>query len=112
MSQKSIADPEGALALARRERREAREEQAGTSEVLRVISSSPGDLEPVFQVMLANATKLCEAKLGVLFLFENGRYRLAAHLNVPPALIEFFEQRGSFPPTPGHALHELVSPKH
>ncbi len=61
------------------ELRKALEQQTATSEVLRVISSSPGDLNPVFQVMLENATRICEAELGVLFLWEGqGQYRVAA----------------------------------
>src|SRR5262249_16952328 len=63
-------------------------------DVLRVISSSPGDLEPVFQAMLANAVRICEASFGVLFRFENGAWRAVAMLGVPPAFAEFW-QRGS-----------------
>src|SRR6266699_1314832 len=57
---------------------EALEHQAATSEVLRVISSSPAELEPVFQAMLANATRLCEASYGALWLCEGDAFRCVA----------------------------------
>jgi len=69
-----------------RELSEALEQQTATSEVLRVISSSPGDLEPVFQAMLANATKLRGAEFGILNLDDGDVSRIAAVYNVPPAL--------------------------
>ena len=64
---------------------EALEQQTATSEVLKVISSSPGELEPVFQAMLKNATHICEAEFGNLFLYENDAYRAIAIHNAPPA---------------------------
>jgi GAF domain-containing protein/DNA-binding response OmpR family regulator len=81
-----------------RELAEALEQQTATSEVLQVISSSPGTLDPVFQAMLANAVRICEANFGVLFRFEDGAWRAAAMLGVPPAFAEFW-QRG--PQRPG-----------
>jgi two-component system NtrC family sensor kinase len=67
---------------------ESLEQQTATSEVLRVISSSPGDLEPVFQAMLANATRLCEANFGSLYLSEGDAFRITAMHNAPPAYEE------------------------
>ena len=65
---------------------EALEQQTATSEVLEVISSAPGDLQPVFETMLTNATRICEAKFGVLWLSEQERFRCVALHNAPPAL--------------------------
>jgi GAF domain-containing protein len=86
---------------------EALEQQTATSEVLQVISSSPGELEPVFQSMLANATRICEANFGVLFRFEDGAVRAAAMLGVPPAFAEFW-QHGPHRPGPQTALGRVM----
>ena len=69
-----------------RELSEALEQQTATSEVLQVISRSPGDLGPVFQAMLENATRICEANFGNLHLREDDAFRVAAMHNPPPAL--------------------------
>jgi signal transduction histidine kinase len=73
-----------------RELSESLEQQTATSEVLQVISSSPGELEPVFQVMLENAARVCEAKFGMLFRLEDGAMRAVGSLGVPQPLLEFF----------------------
>ena len=70
------------------ELRQSLEQQTATADVLRVISSSPGELEPVFQAMLENAVRICEAKFGVLHLSEGDGFRLAAMRNAPPAYAE------------------------
>ena len=63
---------------------EAREQQAATAEVLRIISSSPSKLESVFETILANATRLCEAKFGTLYTYDGNSFHTAAFHNAPP----------------------------
>ena len=87
------------LAEAREHLAEALEQQAATSEVLQVISSSPGELEPVFETMLANATRLCEASYGVMFLCEGDSFRTAAiHGELATAFIEQWQRGTLFRP--------------
>ena len=81
------------------ELRESLEQQTATSDVLRVISSSPGDLEPVFHAMLENATRICEAKFGVLSLKEGDRLRVVAMHNAPPAYVELRRREPTWMPT-------------
>src|SRR5262249_53274759 len=71
-----------------RELSESLEQQTATSEVLKVISSSPGELAPVFSAMLENAVRICAAKFGSLVFFEGDVYRRAALYNAPAALLE------------------------
>jgi signal transduction histidine kinase len=98
------------LAEARGHLSEALEQRAATSEVLRIIASSPGELESVFETMLANAARLCEAKFGTLYLCEGDALRSVAAYNVPPAFAEF-RRRGPFRPVPGGFLHEVLRTK-
>jgi signal transduction histidine kinase len=107
----SIADLQEQVTFLARELAEAREEQTATSDVLRIISSSPGELEAVFQALLANATRLCEAKFGNLYLHEGGALRLVASHNVPPALVEARRRLGPFQPRPGGILIEVIRTK-
>src|SRR5262249_39542866 len=72
---------------------ESLEQQTATSEVLQVISSSPGELEPVFDTMLANAVRMCGAKFGGLILFEGNSYRRCVLHKPPAALVGDGEER-------------------
>ncbi len=90
---------------------EALEQQTATSEVLKVISTSPGELQPVFEAMLANATRICEAKFGVLFRYDGIAFDRTACVGVPSAYSEYHEERGKFLPTPESSLDRLLRTK-
>src|SRR5215471_13296225 len=93
-----------------RELSETLEQQTATSEVLKVISSSPGELEPVFDAMLANAVHICGASFGGLYQLDDGAWRAAAMFGVPPAFAEFW-QRGPQRPDPRTALGRVAETK-
>jgi signal transduction histidine kinase len=90
---------------------ESLEQQTATSEVLRVISSSPRELAPVFQAMLANATRLCEANFGTLNLHDNGSFPIAATHNVPDAYAEYRRRHPLFNVGASHPLARVVATK-
>ena len=72
-----------------RELSESLEQQTATSQILQVISGSPGELQPVFQTILENATRICEAKFGVLALYQNDLFRITGTYNVPAAYADY-----------------------
>jgi signal transduction histidine kinase len=93
------------------ELRESLEQQTATADVLRVISSSPGDLEPVFASMLENATRLCQANFGVMQLNDREMIRVAAMHNVPAAFAELRRRRPLLDPSPQSAVGRAIATK-
>ena len=89
---------------------EALEQQTATSEVLRAITGSPGDLKPVFEAILTNARRLCEAKFGHLLIYDGERFRVAAVHAAPSKLTDFLN-RGPFPAGATTGLGRLASTK-
>jgi GAF domain-containing protein len=93
------------------ELRESLQQQTATADVLKVISSSPGELEPVFQAMLDNAVRICDANFGVLFRYDNEAFYSAASLGVPREYADNLRERGRFQPEAGAPLHRLLQTK-
>jgi GAF domain-containing protein len=89
------------------ELRESLQQQTATADVLKVISSSPGDLEPVFKAMLENAVRICDASFGMLFRIDDGLVNAEAMVGVPPQFAEFW-RRGPQRPGPRTALGRIV----
>jgi signal transduction histidine kinase/HAMP domain-containing protein len=110
--QESYAGLEQKVEDRTRELSESLEQQTATSEVLRVISSSPGELQPVFDAMLSNAVRICEAKFGNLFLYEDDGVRAVAVYG-PPAYADRWRQEptASLRDNPGVPLDRLSSGK-
>jgi two-component system, NtrC family, sensor kinase len=93
------------------ELRESLQQQTATSEVLGVISRSSGELTPIFQTMLANATRICEAKFGNLFLCEGDEFRLVAMHGAPTAWAERWRREPVIRPGPGTGLGRIARTK-
>ncbi len=93
------------------ELRQSLEQQTATADVLKVISSSPGELEPVFHAMLENATRICAAEFGTLYRYDGGMYHIAAEIGTPAEYSEVRRQRGSFAPRPGGLLDKVTRTK-
>jgi len=92
------------------ELRESLQQQTATAEIMGVISRSLGDLTPVFETMLANAVQLCQARFGLLYLYEDGALHTVASHNVPPALANS-RKSGPISPGPGGALGQAIRTK-
>ena len=88
------------------ETKEALEQQTATAEILRAMSSSPTDIQPVFDAILAHATRLCEAQLGFLHRHDGGVLRPLAHRGATPAFVEFVRQ--SRRPGPGTGTGRVI----
>ncbi|MGA7432969.1 MAG: GAF domain-containing protein, partial [Xanthobacteraceae bacterium] len=107
----AVAGPQAQLDRNRQELNEALQQQAATSEVLRLISAAPGDLKRVFSVILENATRLCQANFGLLFLSEGGTYRAVAMHNAPPAFVEIRQREPLVSMTGTTVLAEVARTK-
>src|SRR5262245_34313703 len=110
MAQDSVSDLERRLAQAERQLNEALERQAATDEVLRVIAGSSGELKPVFQAMLASATRICEAHFGHVMLYDGEAFHAGYLHDVPRPYREMME-RGPIRPGPNTALSRIISTK-
>ena len=91
---------------------EALEQQTATSEVLQVISSSPGDLQPVFAAMLEKAVRICDATFGDVFNLEGGAISLVASHNTPSALVEVLRHSTGPGSEMGRRMMAAKSPIH
>src|SRR5215467_9504924 len=105
---RSAADANEKIALLESRLNEALEQQTATSEVLKVISRSRGQLEPVFNAMLEKAVRICGAKFGQLFLSEDDGFRMIAMHDVPRAFAEKRRREPFFRPSAGSPLGRVM----
>jgi hypothetical protein len=102
---------ETAIARLTRERDEALEQQAATSEVLHIISRSKADLQPIFAAILQNAVRLCDASFGDIYSWERGALHLLASYNSPPAFAEERRRSVTIPASPGSPTALMLATK-
>jgi class 3 adenylate cyclase/putative methionine-R-sulfoxide reductase with GAF domain len=107
----SVAREGTVVARLSHERDDALLREAANSEILRLISKSPGDLKLVFRSILENATRICNANFGNLFRVEGEKFYPAAQFNTPAALVEALTRRGPFKPPPGISLDHVMRTK-
>jgi signal transduction histidine kinase len=106
--QESYADLENKVEQRTSELKETLEQQTATSEVLETISSSAGDLQPVFQKMLENATRICGAKFGMMWLTEGASARCVALHNAPEAFAELRRREPVIHPGPENIMGQMM----
>src|SRR5215467_14116971 len=107
----SIIGQKTVVARLTHERDEALLREAANSEILRLISKSPGDLEMVFRSILENATRICNAKFSTVHLVEGDCFRRIAHYNTPPAYLELSSREPVFRPGPRTAFGRVAATK-
>src|SRR5262249_36242790 len=107
----SAANLEERVDVLIRELKEAREQQTATADVLKVISSSPDDLEVVFNIMLENAVRICGAKFGNLWLREGDAFRIGATHGAPAAYADYLHNEQVFHLDKRTGLAKLASTK-
>src|SRR6516164_7788469 len=90
---------------------ESLEQQTATSEILKVISSSPGELQSVFQTILTNATRICDAKFGAVYLYDGNLFHCSGEVGSSPDYAEFQRKRGAFRPQPGTHMDRIIRTK-
>jgi signal transduction histidine kinase len=106
--QESYSDLENKVEQRTAELTETLQHQTATSEVLQVINRSPGELNPVFQTILASATSICDAQFVQLLLYEDNGFRCTSMFNLPPAFAETFSRNPVIYPPPTDPLGRLV----
>ena len=109
-SKSALTQEETEVARLTRELNEAREQQTATSDVLRAISASLGEVQPVFQAILQKAVRICGAHFGNMFLYEDDAYRTVAMHNAPEAYANIRWEHPFHPP-PGSGLGRLMATK-